>query len=224
MANRKQSRGNCAYCEFEGTKASVTKHLSSCIKRQESISKAESKKGNKEKLFHLRVQDRYLKDFWLDLEMRGSASLKDLDHYLREIWLECCGHLSQFGDWGMEIAMSRKADKVFKPDFETIHLYDFGTTSETLVKCVDVREGVPTTKYPITLMSRNQIPEVQCMKCDERATSLCMECMYEYEDSGLLCDTHAETHPHDNYGEPSPLLNSPRVGMCGYEGPADPPY
>jgi hypothetical protein len=41
---------------------------------------------------------------------------------------------------------------------------------------------------------------------------------------GTLCDAHAATHPHEDYGEPLALVNSPRSGMCGYEGPADPPY
>jgi len=224
MANKKQSKGKCAYCGYEATKTSMTKHLSSCPKRQETIAKADSKTGNKETLVHLRVQDRYTKDFWLDLEMRGSAKLKDLDHYLREIWLECCGHLSQFGDWGGEIAMSRKVENVFSPGFETIHLYDFGTTSETLIKCIDAREGFPTTKYPIALMARNLMPEAKCIECREDASWLCKECMYEDDVWGTLCETHAEEHPHNNYGEPFPLVNSPRVGACGYEGPADPPY
>lgn len=48
--------------------------------------------------------------------------------------------------------------------------------------------------------------------------------VYEHELSGFLCDHHAQDHPHDNYGDPMPLVNSPRVGMCGYEGPAEPPY
>jgi hypothetical protein len=224
MANKKQSRGKCSYCGHEAIKGSMTKHLSLCSKRQEAIAKTESKNSGKEKLFHLRVYDPYLRDFWLDLEMRGSATLKDLDYYLREIWLECCDHLSQFGNWGEEIAMSRKVENVFSPGFETIHLYDFGTTSETMIRCVGVREGVPTTKYPIALMSRNNMPAVQCIKCDEEAAWLCTECIYEHESPGTLCDTHAKKHLHKDYGEPFPLVNSPRVGMCGYEGPADPPY
>ncbi|WP_127011414.1 hypothetical protein ACF3DV_03465 [Chlorogloeopsis fritschii PCC 9212] len=28
----------------------------------------------------------------------------------------------------------------------------------------------------------------------------------------------------DNYGEPIPLVNSPRLSLCGYDGPAEPPY
>ena len=53
---------------------------------------------------------------------------------------------------------------------------------------------------------------------------LCFECMYELDEPGTLCDRHAEEHPHQDYGEPVPLVNSPRVGMCGYSGPAEPPY
>lgn len=34
----------------------------------------------------------------------------------------------------------------------------------------------------------------------------------------------ADLDPHDDYGEPIELVNSPRLGMCGYTGPADPPY
>lgn len=203
----------------------MTKHLASCQKRQEAISKAESKKSGEETLVHLRVQDRYVKDFWLDLEARGSATLKDLDHYLREIWLECCGHLSRFGDWREEeMSMSRKVENVFKPGFETVHLYDFGTTSETLIKGVDMREGKATTSHPVALMARNQMPEAKCIECEQPATQLCTECMIEGEVWGTLCDAHARIHPHDNYGEPTPLVNSPRLGMCGYEGPAEPPY
>jgi hypothetical protein len=89
---------------------------------------------------------------------------------------------------------------------------------------MDVRQGKATTKHPIALMARNKKPELQCMECDQTAEWLCVECLYEDDEPGLLCDVHAESHPHEDYGEPMPLMNSPRVGMCGYYGPADPPY
>ena len=159
--------------------------------------------------------------------MKGSAKLADLDSYLRAIWLECCGHLSQFsvGGWqGDEIPMKNRIDRVFRPGVELTHIYDFGTSSETLVKAVGVRQGNPLTKHPIFLMARNDPPEVLCMECDQPATWLCLECVYELDEPGTLCDEHAQDHPHDEYGEPMPLVNSPRVGMCGYTGPAEPPY
>ena len=159
--------------------------------------------------------------------MNESVSLDKLDKYLRAIWLECCDHLSMFtiGGWqGDEIANSRKADAIFEPGLVLRHLYDFGTTSETDIKVVGLREGKPTSKHPIALLARNQMPEAVCQECGQPAKWLCIECLYEEDKSGYLCDEHVEEHPHENYGEPVPLINSPRTGMCGYEGPAEPPY
>ncbi len=188
---------------------------------------SEQQPRKKERLYHLRVQDAWRDDFWLDLEVRGSATLQHLDHYLRASWLECCEHLSQFsiGGWeGSEIPKKRRIDQVFAPGVELTHIYDFGTSSETLIKFVAVREGEPTTSRPIALMARNSPPEASCIECGQPATRLCIECVYEENKWGTLCDRHARTHPHDDYGEPFPLVNSPRLGMCGYDGPAEPPY
>jgi hypothetical protein len=209
------------------TKSGVGKHLSACPKRNALIDRAEHKKVGSETLYHLRVQDAWRSEFWLDLEMRGSATLKDLDFYLRGIWLECCGHLSRFsvGGWrGGEISAKRKVDEVFQPGIELTHIYDFGTSSETLIKAVATREGRPITERPIALMARNRIPAAKCIECEQPAAWLCHECLIEEEVWGTLCDEHAKMHPHDNYGEPVSLVNSPRLGMCGYEGPAEPPY
>ncbi|MGG6269092.1 hypothetical protein ACQ4M3_25470 [Leptolyngbya sp. AN03gr2] len=227
MAQRKQSKGTCAYCGKELSKSGITKHLATCPQRQEAIANAEKKKGNSELLYHLRVQDAYRSEYWLDLEMRGSKTLQDLDNYLRSIWLECCGHMSQFslgGGFVREVGMRRKISDVFQKSDELTHIYDFGTSSETLVKRVDVREGKPTTTKAIALVARNNMPEYSCIECEKPATHLCMECLIEEHSEGTLCDNHTESHPHDNYGEPMELVNSPRMGMCGYDGPADPPY
>ncbi len=45
------------------------------------------------------------------------------------------------------------------------------------------------------------------------------KCQYKYKRPGFLCNEHAKNHPHDNYGEPLPLVNSPRLGQCSYDGP-----
>jgi hypothetical protein len=115
-------------------------------------------------------------------------------------------------------------DEVFDDDTELTHIYDFGTESRTLIRTMDVREGAPTTEHPIELMARNHKPEAVCMECDREASWLCVECMYDEEASGTLCDEHVDNHPHDAYGAPMPIVNSPRTGMCGYTGPAEPPY
>ena len=120
--------------------------------------------------------------------------------------------------------MRRRAGDVFAPGLALTHIYDFGTSSETTVMVTGRREGHPTTPRPIALMARNLRPEAHCMTCAEPASWLCLECVHEFEETGALCDAHADGHPHDDYGEFIPLVNSPRVGMCGYTGPADPPY
>ena len=209
------------------TRGGLVRHLELCPQRKEATRAANQEPGQEQTLYHLQVQDAWGGDFWLHLEMRGSATLKDLDRYLRAIWLECCGHLSQFsiGGWaGDEIPMTRRAERVFAPELVLTHIYDFGTSSETLIKVVDVRQGKPLTSHPIFLMARNDQPQVSCTECDQPASWLCLECMYEFEEPGTLCDRHAQGHPHQDYGEPVPLANSPRVGMCGYTGPAEPPY
>ncbi|KJV07139.1 hypothetical protein [Methylocucumis oryzae] len=73
-------------------------------------------------------------------------------------------------------------------------------------------------------MARNEMPTPPCMECNKTARWLCMECIYEHDESGFLCNEHADSHEHDEYGEPIELVNSPRMGMCGYEGPAETPY
>lgn len=228
MARKKQSRGNCSFCGKNMSKAGISKHLSTCAKRQELIDFVESNSRQQEGIFyHLRIQDAWQGDFWLHLEMDGKASMEILDSYLRYIWLECCGHMSEFsiGRWsGQTIEMSRKAGQVFNIGMVIDHIYDFGTSSETKIEVVNTRKGKSITKHPIALMARNERPEVLCVECGEPASYFCMECVYDYEEEGTLCEKHAKVHPHDNYGEPMGLFNSPRTGMCGYDGPAEPPY
>lgn len=229
MSRTPQSRGTCQYCGEETAKSGMSRHLAKCAKRIQVIQSADAGKGTEETLWHLRVQDAYAKDFWLDLEMRGSTTLEKLDAYLRAIWLECCGHLSKFtvGGWqGYDIGKARAADNVFAKEIELLHLYDFGTTSETVIKVVGSRQGKAATKHPIALMARNNMPDNVCQKCDKPAAYFCMECLIEgdMDTNPYLCEEHARDHPHTDYGEPIDLVNSPRSGMCGYEGPAVPPY
>lgn len=229
MPRGKQSRGRCAFCGYETSKGAISRHLASCTERQAAVVKAEQSKRTAEKLYHLRVQDAYSSDFWLDLEVRGSATLNHIDSYLRAIWLECCGHLSQFsvGGWGgHEIGKQRRVEAVFQDGVEVTHIYDFGTSSETRLKAVGQRTGAPLSAKPITLMARNLMPEALCAECGKAATKLCEQCLIDEQEWRTFCDAHAESHEevHNDYGEPVQLFNSPRVGMCGYEGPAEPPY
>ena len=227
MARRKQSRGPCAYCGREMSRSGISKHLAECPERQQAIEQADKGRGKTQDLYHLAVWDAGPGHYWLHLEVNGSSKLSDLDDYLRAIWLECCGHLSMFsvGGWGSdEIRKSTRIDRAFRPGSELTHIYDFGTESVTLIRYVGMREGKPRTSHPIALMARNNPPPYFCKECDQLATVLCMECLTEHGESGLLCDEHVREHSCEDYGDPVPVVNSPRIGMCGYTGPAEPPY
>lgn len=240
MGRRKQTRGNCVFCGREMAKSGLSKHLQSCEALQAAQTEANKQRGRNQSIYHLQILDAYSGDFWLHLEMRGNATLEDLDAYLRAIWLECCGHLSAFhigpnrytqifnDGWsvGDEKPMNVQVQRLFVPDMAIPYEYDFGTTSELTIKVLNVRDGKPHTKHPIFLMARNRMPDIPCMECGEQATLICLDCLYETDGPSELCDAHWETHQHDceNYGGPMPLVNSPRTGLCGYVGPAEPPY
>jgi len=203
----------------------MSRHLAACPRRSESA--VDTTAGAAQTLFHLRIQDGHTGAFWFDAEVRGTATLREVDTYLRAIWLECCGHLSKFstGGWGSpQVARSRQVEAVFADGVELTHIYDFGTESVTLLKRVGSRHGVPLSRRPIVLMARNLAPQVVCVTCGQPATHFCQECQSEWDSPGTLCAQHAEDHPHEDYGEPIEIVNSPRLGMCGYTGPAEPPY
>ena len=233
MASRKQPRGVCGFCGRESTKGGLTRHLASCGARKDAIQAADAGSGRSERLIHLRVQDDSRSEFWLDLEISGSAELLELDLYLKAIWLYCCGHISLFSQngWGVsdELPKNARIDRALRPGSRLVHIYDFGATSETLIKSVSAREGKPTVDRPIALMSRNLPPAYVCAECDRPAVRACAKCAkFNNVSPGVFCDSHAESHMCDYVefggGAPAPLPNSPRLGMCGYKGPAEPPY
>ncbi|OGG43932.1 MAG: hypothetical protein A3F84_18925 [Candidatus Handelsmanbacteria bacterium RIFCSPLOWO2_12_FULL_64_10] len=221
--------GICSYCGAEATRPTAPKHLKTCRKRKALLKR---KTGGKRSIFeaeayHIRAEATYLPEFWLDLEVQGDATLEHLDQYLRAIWLECCGHMSAFflGGWGTpQLAKEGFVSSVFRHRAKIMHVYDFGTESWTTLKRIGVREGRLTTNMPISLMVRNKLPDVRCLECGESAGWLCVQCVIEEDVMGFLCRRHTRTHDHREYGKPLKVVNSPRIGLCGYTGPAKPPY
>jgi hypothetical protein len=89
-----KSEGICRFClkKFSGT--GMGRHLSACKARKDK-NELELKKGRKSyKIYHIKISG--YKWYWLHIEIPASATLDDPDDFLRDIWLECCGHLSAF--------------------------------------------------------------------------------------------------------------------------------
>ena len=89
---RKSTRGYCKYCSKEYTRTGMVKHLQTCKRRIDLYEKT----TETEKYFELLLYGAYNKDYWLIIQIKENATLDDLDQFIRDIWVECCGHLSAF--------------------------------------------------------------------------------------------------------------------------------
>lgn len=150
MTKRPQSKGTCLFCNKSFTRAGMTKHLMACPERKKAHDRVK-RKAPAQNHYHLTLVEERRPDYWLHIEMKGAASLEDLDTYLRCIWLECCGHMSQFfegGFWKTDVAISATLNKIVKPGDSLFHVYDFGFESRTIVTAVDVREEKPPDETP----------------------------------------------------------------------------
>lgn len=152
---------------------------------------------------------------------------------MRKVWLECCGHLSAFDinrrrytvdyplddDLGWqspdERTMNVKVGEALASGMKFTHEYDFGSTTELTLKVTGEREGC-IGPAPLRLLARNDAPSWSCRVCGEPATQLHTEEMYD-EENPFYCDLHAEAR-EDEWAF-LPVVNSPRMGVCGYTGP-----
>lgn len=196
----------------------MLRHLSTCGQP------ADAKGQNLEPCFHLVVEGSR-RTYWLHVSVPISLPLNKLDKFLRETWLECCGHMSAFEIEGTRYAssaygsgersMKAPLGEVAAVGTKFFHEYDFGSTTELALNVVGLREEAGL-KNGVRLLARNAPPEVLCRLCGERpATAICTECAWQ--GGGELCEECAEDH---ECGDEMclPLVNSPRAGVCGYAG------
>ena len=219
-----KDEGICRFCLNTFAGRSIGRHLTACqVKKQKD---REDMKGKKtDPIYHLKLWG--YKPYWLHIEMQATAKLTDLDRFLRQIWLECCGHLSQFTindirytaagddrDWGdMEsqpLNVQLKKVLYIKETFE--YEYDFGSTTILAGQVYAQREGF--LKDKVRILARNNPPKFSCAGCAGEATQICQEC------NDVYCAKCLKRH---SCGAEMtlPIVNSPRVGVCGYEGEGD---
>jgi hypothetical protein len=208
-------KSTCLLCNGKYTKVGMTRHMKSCLP-QRLKHQAKQQRHKTQSLFHIQVAGRYSPDYWLHLKVGSNTRLGILDQFLRNIWLECCGHMSAFTYEGEELVMERKLKDVLEPGIQLLHEYDFGTTTELVVKVVGEYKGSMEKKKPVEVIARNEAPEIPCDECAEAtALEICTEC--QWEGAGWLCRDCAEVHECDEEMF-LPVVNSPRTGVCGYTG------
>lgn len=215
---KQQSIGKCSLCGEVFGKAAMTRHLTKCSQAQTPATRA---KQGPARAFHLVVEGRW-KAYWLHLSVPVKARLSTLDAFLRHIWLECCGHMSAFEIGGMryscspsleeESGMETPLGRVLDVGTKFFYEYDFGSTTELRLTVAGFWNlGKP--EGAVQLLARNEPPLIICSQCrTQPATEICTAC-----EAPWLCESCAAEH---DCGEEMflPVVNSPRVGVCGYTG------
>ncbi len=228
---RQISKGVCTFCHVEYSKSGMSRHLETCKQRASvEAQTGHDRQAQTIRKFHLLVQGLYSPMYWMHLDITANTTLATLDQFLRDIWLECCGHLSAFTIAGTRYRVDEAIyewdtrqknmrvplDEVLRPGQTCSYEYDFGSTTELTLKVIAEREATAEGKA-IHVLARNSLSFVPCDECGEAPAILtCARCVYH--DAGWLCKDCAEKH---DCGQEMlrPRVNSPREGVCGYTGP-----
>jgi len=193
------ANGNCFLCGKTAGKTAIKNHV------------LKDHNGGNEPCYLIKAEGAYDKNYWLFFTVALDASMSAVDKFLRQIWCECCGHLSAFRMGGREFGKARKLSALSVGDI-LLYEYDFGTTTEIVLTVV---EEISRTKQKekVQLLARNVPAEVTCDECGAPATcedvfegvTLCGKCSANADDEGMLLL----------------ITNSPRSGECGYDGELD---
>ena len=223
-----KNEGVCRFCMKTFSGDAMSRHLTTCKAKKISDEKENAKSKKKRKIYQLKVFS--YQPFWLYLEVYSDITLENLDTFFRKIWLECCGHLSKFiinetdylsykddemcsFGWGNPSKnMDVKIEDVLIPKDKFKYEYDFGTTTPLEGQVIEEREGFIVKD--IKILARNNPIKYDCCDCNKKATDYCQEC------DDFFCEKCLEKH---ECGDEMalPIVNSPRMGECGYTGDLD---
>jgi hypothetical protein len=226
--------GTCELCRQDLTSGNAQAHLADCAS-------AHDVSGVPQLLVLFRATSPGMPAYWLDIEAKVDAKLQALDAFLRRVWLECCGHLSvfriggvdyfsrgyEFGfarefrsvstPWSAERSMTvRLRDALPSSDEGFEYEYDFGSTTTLELRVTGERSGSPG-RSAVRLLARNAPPKVPCAVCSEPANLVCVFCLQEGADA-FVCTKHRRQHQCGEEEAFLPVVNSPRMGVCGYTG------
>ena len=228
------SKGKCFFCDKKFSQRGITKHLQTHLNQE--ITNYKNKKQGLSFLVKVQAQEMFLM-LWVD----GKTTYDEVDQFLRQIWLECCGHMSSFTDpsqkrnslqpslqnifsmdemnYPGEIDMNTPIYKTYSKNKKLQYDYDFGTTTRLDFVLID-QIDIPAPSH-ILLLSRNEPLKIMCHKCgDKPAVEICT--VHWGYDASFFCKKCAKAHEKEcedfaDYAAMS-VVNSPRMGECGYEG------
>lgn len=249
---RRTSAGECGFCHRTFGKGGMARHLESCSQRKAAIEAAAVRTNAKrQRLFHVVVTGHDRSDYWMHLEMPAKTKLEELDEFLRDTWLECCGHLSAFN-----FPVKRPARRGTPLDYGLprgalvggglMPWQDESSDDRLMGESLEnkLEPGVvfnheydfgTTTTLVLRVAGEHAAPalpgEFKLLARNDPPAISCSQCDQPAtqicvecipEGEGALCNACASRH---ECGEEmlAPLINSPRAGVCGYCGPSREP-
>ena len=155
--------GKCYYCNKDLTNRTAKRHVKTC---KERISKQEERMSNGENLkdkFILKLAYHYNpSDYYMYIGIDVDKTLDELDDFIREVWVECCDHLSSFtiaGEvydkemgavdlfWGSDNEnCDVELDKVVSLGDLFGYEYDFGSTTVLNIEVIDEYKDLSSFK------------------------------------------------------------------------------
>lgn len=212
--------GQCIGCKKTYSNVQAARHLLTCNDVQKFLhAQSPNELGYMLKVSCMDEPDTY----WMYVTIPLGEKLSFLDQFLRDVWVECCGHISMFAiedtfycsDPGPgEYSMKKKLNTILYPGLSFGYMYDFESPTDLHITVI----GHPLTcsSKEINILMRNEEPVFECENCGEQSDRVCDICFE------TVCRACVPTHEcvideNDTYMM-LPLVNSPRTGICSYGG------
>ena len=206
-------KAKCYYCNKELTEKTIKRHMKNCSEMKESIDEKRIEDEELRYQFIIAIKPKYGgNEYCIYLSIDGTLGLVHIDQFIRDIWVECCGHLSGFrirGKFYQDHSMNAKLNDILDIDEKFEYEYDFGSTTHLNLEVVDIRL-VPSNFSQIEIIARNNEIKHDCEICGAEAK------YFNYEKDQWECENCID-EDNDMISE-FDYCNSPRDGVCSYDG------
>lgn len=156
-------QGRCYYCGKELTERTIKRHMKNCSEMKKIIEDKILNAKDVRKQFLISIKDKKnVGKYCIYISIDANLKLQHLDKFIRDIWVECCDHLSAFyidkkeyrsnSDGQLKMNINLKDILNVNQKFE--YKYDFDFSTRLILEVVDMIE-VSTDFKHIEIIARN---------------------------------------------------------------------
>ena len=206
-------KAKCYYCNKELTEMTIKRHMKNCSEIKKRIEEQNVTDKKLRDQFIIAIKPKYDgNEYCIYLSIDGTLKLSHIDKFIRDIWVECCGHFSGFkirGKFYQDNSMNTRLNDILNLEDKFEYEYDFGSTTHLILEVVDIKQ-VPSSFSQIEIIARNNEIKHDCEICGEEAK------YFNYEKGEWECENCID-EDNDMISE-FDYCNSPRDSVCGYDG------